>query len=110
MTSLLIPSPKGDLRAPSIQGRILFCADFEGGHNPATNCVSIAKEEKIEPDMDRVNMLVQYMASSNRVTPKVLIRRLRENGRLEDLITSVREDMVLDRLVELAEVAGAESK
>jgi iron complex outermembrane receptor protein len=34
-------------RAPSIQGRILFCADFEGGENPATNCVSVADEEKI---------------------------------------------------------------
>jgi iron complex outermembrane recepter protein len=34
-------------RAPSIQGRILFCPDFEGGTNPATNCVSIADEEKI---------------------------------------------------------------
>ncbi len=34
-------------RAPSIQGRIMFCADFEGGVNPATNCVSIANEEKI---------------------------------------------------------------
>ncbi len=34
-------------RAPSIQGRILFCADFEGGVNPATNCVSVADEEKL---------------------------------------------------------------
>ena len=34
-------------RAPSIQGRILFCADFEGGTNPATNCVSVADEEEI---------------------------------------------------------------
>ncbi|MBZ0089215.1 MAG: TonB-dependent receptor, partial [Thermoanaerobaculia bacterium] len=34
-------------RAPSIQGRILFCADFEGGANPETNCVSIADEETI---------------------------------------------------------------
>ena len=34
-------------RAPSIQGRILFCPDFEGGTNPATNCVSIADEEEI---------------------------------------------------------------
>jgi iron complex outermembrane receptor protein len=33
-------------RAPSIQGRILFCPDFEGGTNPATNCVSIADEEE----------------------------------------------------------------
>lgn len=32
-------------RASSIQGRILFCADFEGGVNPATNCVSVAKPE-----------------------------------------------------------------
>ena len=34
-------------RAPSIQGRILFCPDFEGGTNPATNCVSVADEEEI---------------------------------------------------------------
>jgi iron complex outermembrane receptor protein len=34
-------------RAPSIQGRILFCADFAGGLDPATNCVSVADEEKI---------------------------------------------------------------
>lgn len=34
-------------RAPSIQGRILFCADFEGGLNPETNCVTIADSEEI---------------------------------------------------------------
>ncbi len=34
-------------RAPSIQGRILFCADFEGGLNPDTNCVTTADTEKI---------------------------------------------------------------
>ncbi len=34
-------------RAPSIQGRILFCPDFEGGVNPATNCVSVADSEEI---------------------------------------------------------------
>ena len=34
-------------RAPSIQGRILFCADFEGGANPATNCVTVADSEEI---------------------------------------------------------------
>jgi len=34
-------------RAPSIQGRILFCPDFEGGLNPATNCVSVADTEDI---------------------------------------------------------------
>jgi len=34
-------------RAPSIQGRILFCPDFEGGLNPATNCVSVADTEEI---------------------------------------------------------------
>jgi iron complex outermembrane recepter protein len=33
-------------RAPSIQGRILFCPDFEGGTNPETNCVSVADEEE----------------------------------------------------------------
>lgn len=34
-------------RAPSIQGRIMFCADFEGGTNPATNCVTTADTEEI---------------------------------------------------------------
>jgi iron complex outermembrane recepter protein len=34
-------------RPPSIQGRILFCADFDGGQNPATNCVSTAKREDL---------------------------------------------------------------
>ncbi len=34
-------------RAPSIQGRILFCADFAGGTDPATNCVSVADTEEI---------------------------------------------------------------
>jgi iron complex outermembrane receptor protein len=32
-------------RAPAIQGRIMFCADFEGGTNPATNCVTTADTE-----------------------------------------------------------------
>lgn len=34
-------------RAPSIQGRILFCPDFAGGQDPATNCVGVADEEEI---------------------------------------------------------------
>jgi len=34
-------------RAPSIQGRILFCPDFAGGTDPASNCVSVADEEEI---------------------------------------------------------------
>ncbi len=34
-------------RAPSIQGRILFCADFAGGTDPATNCVTVADTEEI---------------------------------------------------------------
>ncbi|MCM2317097.1 MAG: TonB-dependent receptor, partial [Thermoanaerobaculia bacterium] len=34
-------------RAPSIQGRILFVPDFEGGTNPATNGVSVADTEDL---------------------------------------------------------------
>jgi iron complex outermembrane receptor protein len=34
-------------RAPSVQGRILFCADFAGGTDPATNCVTTADTEEI---------------------------------------------------------------
>lgn len=36
-------------RAPSIQGRIAFCGDGDaGGTDPATNCLSVANEEKIK--------------------------------------------------------------
>jgi len=34
-------------RAPSIQGRILFCPDFAGGTDPASNCLSVADAEEI---------------------------------------------------------------
>jgi iron complex outermembrane receptor protein len=34
-------------RAPSIQGRIMFCPDDDFGLNPATNCVSVADTEEI---------------------------------------------------------------
>jgi len=34
-------------RAPSIQGRIMFAPDFEGGTNPATNGVTVADTEEI---------------------------------------------------------------
>jgi iron complex outermembrane receptor protein len=34
-------------RAPSIQGRILFCPDFEGGTNPDSDCVDVADAEDI---------------------------------------------------------------
>ena len=34
-------------RGPSIQGRIMFVADFEDGQNPATNGVSVADAETI---------------------------------------------------------------
>ena len=70
----------------------------------------IAEIEKIEPDMQRVQGLIEYMARSSQVTPKVMIRRLQESDRLENLVVSVRETMVLDRLVELAEVIEAEDK
>jgi iron complex outermembrane recepter protein len=35
-------------RGSSIQGRILFCTDPNGGANPATTCVSVAKPETIK--------------------------------------------------------------
>jgi iron complex outermembrane receptor protein len=35
-------------RGPSIQGRIMFVADFEDGQNPATNGVSVADAETIQ--------------------------------------------------------------
>jgi iron complex outermembrane receptor protein len=50
-------------RAPSIQGRILFCADFEGGQNPDTNCVTTADTETILS----VEAGIKTMLAENRV-------------------------------------------
>ena len=54
-------------RAPSIQGRILFCADFAGGTDPATDCVDVAEEEEI-------------LSTEVGVKSELLDRRLRLNA------------------------------
>jgi trigger factor len=70
----------------------------------------IAEAEGIAPDAERVNQMIHLMAVANRIAPRVLARRLRESGGLDDVVASVREEMVLERLVALAEVSGGESK
>ncbi|MBN2451552.1 MAG: trigger factor [Lentisphaeria bacterium] len=64
----------------------------------------IAEREKIEPDMTRVNHTVSYLAAVNRVTPRVMARQLRESGRIEELVNSIREEQVVERLLEWAEI------
>ena len=54
-------------RAPSIQGRILFCADFAGGTDPASDCVDVAEEEEI-------------LSTEVGVKSELLDRRLRLNA------------------------------
>jgi len=94
------------------QGELQRMADEEARNSLKRHYVlqRIAEEEKIEPDMERVNGMVHYMAAANQVTPKVLIRRLQESGRLADVMVSVREQMVLERLVQLAEVSSSAVK
>jgi len=41
------------------------------------------------------------------VTPKVVLRRLRDSGRLNQLLLNLREAKTIDRLVELAKVTEA---
>ena len=54
-------------RAPSIQGRILFCGDFAGGTDPASDCVDVADEEEI-------------LSTEIGVKSELLDRRLRLNA------------------------------
>jgi len=56
-------------RAPSIQGRILFAPDTEGGRNPATNGLSVADTEKI-------------LSGEVGIKTELLNRSLRINGAL----------------------------
>ena len=56
-------------RAPSIQGRILFAPDTEGGKNPATNGLSVADTEKI-------------LSGEVGIKTELLNRSLRLNGAL----------------------------
>ncbi len=70
----------------------------------------IAEEEKIEPEPERVDRVLQLMAAQQGLSPRALLRRLEETGQVMNVVESVREAMVLNRLVELAQVSEKASQ
>jgi iron complex outermembrane receptor protein len=82
-------------RAPSIQGRILFCADFEGGTNPETNCVSVAKEEKLR-------------SAEVGIKSELLDRKLRVNLSLYDYQVSDQQLVAVGGLTNTARLLNAD--
>lgn len=75
----------------------------------------IAEAEEIEVEPHDLNVAVASLAQMQSVTPRVMVRRLRDSGRLGDVLSGVRESKVVDHLLELADVTetgaapGAES-
>jgi trigger factor len=71
----------------------------------------IADLEDIKVEASDLDQAVQMFAQMEQATPKVVLRRLRDSGRLNQLLLNLRESKTIDRLIELAEVAevdGAE--
>jgi len=67
--------------------------------------IADAEQIKVEPaDLDQA---VGMFAEMERATPKVVLRRLRDSGRLNQLLMNLREAKTVDRLVELAKVTEA---
>lgn len=64
----------------------------------------VAEAENIQLEAKDLDQALDMFAQMQQVTPKVVLRRLRDSGRLNDLLLNLREAKTVDRLVELAKV------
>lgn len=64
----------------------------------------IADAEDIKIEGKELNDMVEALAGMEKATPKVVLRRLQESGRINQLLMNLRETKTVDRLVELANV------
>lgn len=62
---------------------------------------AVADAEKIEVSQEEFTAAVASLAQMQRMTPKALLRRLEENGRLADLHDQIRETKTLDHVLTL---------
>lgn len=69
----------------------------------------IAAAEGIELDPSELNSTIKMMAQYQRVTEKKVLQRLRESGRLYDLMDSLRANHTIQRIIELNSEAPADS-
>lgn len=66
---------------------------------------AIAKAENITVDNREISSMVSYFARYERVSPKVMIKRMQENGQIPGLIASLTETKTVDQLVQWADIA-----
>jgi trigger factor len=65
---------------------------------------AIADEEDITVERPEIEEALDTMSEMHRVSPKVLRRRLRDSGRISDVIVGIREGKTVSFLVEKAEI------
>ena len=70
----------------------------------------IADAEEVSVEGAELQGLVAEFARSQKCTEKVMLRRLRDSGRLTDLMLNVRESKAIDRVVELAEITETKTE
>jgi len=70
----------------------------------------IADEEDIRVDPQELDATIKMMASYQKVTEKKCLQRLRESGRLMDLLDDMRSSKVIQRIIQLNTTdAGADA-
>jgi len=65
---------------------------------------AIAEQEKISVDPQEVMAVVEHLAKTQNLSPKVAQRRLADSGGLEDIFVHLRESKTLDRILALSRV------
>ena len=67
----------------------------------------VADAEGIQVDKEELNATVTALSRMNRISPKVALRRLRDSGRVADVVTGLRESKTIDHVLSMAEVTEA---
>ncbi len=65
---------------------------------------AIAEKEKIEVSGQELDQAIAELSRIHKMSPKILARRLSDNGRIADLYTQLCESKTVERLIELAEI------
>ncbi len=67
----------------------------------------IAEKENIGVTKEETNAMVDAASKHNKISPKVMLKRLQESGRINDFVMGIREAKAIDRVIELAEIDEA---
>jgi trigger factor len=65
---------------------------------------AIAKAENITVSNNEISSMVSYFARYERVSPKVMFKRMQENGQIPSLMENLTVNKVIDKLIEWADI------